>query len=120
MRILVVLSILVMCGCTKAPEPICKTVFKTTTAAANIIATTLQCNNAPAISADLSGQITKLGLCAETTRQSTLSDLICPTLSNFVSTTALSSIPSEWECSVTRISDLFKTKIHDTCVKIIK
>jgi len=120
MRVLVVsIFLVILSGCTKTPEPICKTVFKTSAAAANIIAAALQCESPAAITADISEQITSLGLCAEIKQQS-MSDLVCPSVSNFISATASASIPKEWKCPETTISDLIKTKIYNTCVKIIK
>lgn len=102
------------------PEPICKAVFKATTATANIIATTLQCENPSAIAGDLSTRIVGLGLCAETAQQSTLGDLLCPQLSTLVASMATSPIPASWQCSTTVVTDLIKDQITDACVKVVK
>ena len=123
-KILLLCAVLLMSGCVfkkvTLPDPICKAVFKATTATANIVATALQCANPSAIAGDLSTQIIGLGLCAETAQQSTLSDLLCPQLSTLVATIAISPIPANWQCSTTVVTDLIKTQIADACAKVVK
>jgi len=124
MRTLLLLSVLLLIpSCVKKqalPEPMCKAVFKATTATANIIATTLQCEDPAAIAGDLSAHIVGLGLCADTAQQSTLSDLVCPQLSTLVASMATSSIPARWKCSATVMTDLIKSQITSNCVGVIK
>lgn len=110
-------------GCEKKPqlpEPLCKAVFKVTTASANVIATTLQCDDPAAIAGDLSAEVVKLGLCAELASQSMLSDLVCPQLSALVATFVTSPIPANWKCSATVVTEVIKTQIAGTCVKMVK
>lgn len=115
MRILVLLMVLM--GCTQT-APVCKTVFKTTAMTANMIASVLQCEDPAAITADISDQIMALGLCAEIKQQS-MSDLVCPTISNLF--IEMVSVPKEWKCQKdVAIDALIKTKIYNTCVKIIE
>ena len=119
---LLVLLVLVS-SCVKKPqlpEPLCKAVFKATTASANVIATTLQCEDPAAIAGDLSAEIVKLGLCADVAQQSMLSDLVCPQVSALVAAFATSPIPANWKCSATVVTDLIKTQIAGTCAKMVK
>jgi hypothetical protein len=121
--LLIVAGLFLVTACTKKPalpEPICKLMFSAATASANVISTTLQCQNTPAIAADLSDQIVKLGLCSDTMKQSTLSDILCPQLSAMVASLTTTAIPTEWECSATAFSDIIKSQIAETCVKVIK
>lgn len=123
-KILMLLSIaLLFSGCFKKqqlPDPVCKAVFKVTTASANIIATALQCENPGAIAGDLSARIIGLGLCAETAQQSTLTDLVCPQLSALVAAMATSPIPASWQCSASVVTDMIKSQIETTCAKVVK
>ena len=122
-KLLLLCTLLSLSGCfkkTQLPDPICKAVFKATTATANIVATALQCANPSAIAGDLSTQIIGLGLCAETAQQSTLSDLLCPQLSTLVASMATSPIPASWQCSTTVVTDIIKTQIADACAKVVK
>jgi len=121
-RCLLVLLVLVS-SCVKKPqlpEPLCKAVFKATTASANVIATTLQCENPAAIAGDLSAEVVKLGLCAEAAQQSTLSDIVCPQLSVLIASFVTSPIPTAWQCSATVVTEVIKTQIAGTCVKMVK
>jgi len=114
---------LLFSGCFKKkqlPDPVCKAVFKATTASANIIATALQCENPAAIAGDLSAQIIGFGLCAETAQQSTLTDLVCPQLSALVAAMATSPIPAAWQCSASVVTDMIKAQIETTCAKVVK
>lgn len=125
MRILIAIAIttLTLASCTKKqplPEPICKSVFKATTGAAHLIANTLQCTNVGAIAADLSEPVLKLGLCAETTAQSTVADLVCPQIATLVSSLAAAAVPAAWQCSMATISDIIKEQITSDCAKVIK
>ena len=118
-----IFAALLSSSCTKKqpmPDPLCKAVFKATGAAATLIATTLQCANAGAIAADLSEPILKMGLCAESAAQSTLTDLVCPQISTFISSLVSGAVPSAWQCSTTIVSDIIKTQIQETCVKVVK
>jgi len=125
MKRIIVLAMVFVFGfglsCNKKPTDIvCKSVFRATVGVANTLSTVLECKNPGAIAADLSNQILKIGLCTETQMQSTLSDFVCPQISTLVSTTISSTVPANWECSVTTISDIIKSKVSDTCVKIVK
>jgi len=124
MRKLCVLALLcLVVGCVQKkqlPEPICKAMFKASIASANVIATTLQCEDPAAIAADLSGNIVKLGLCADMAQQSTLSDLVCPQVSALVASFVTAPIPAEWKCSATVVSEMIKAQISGQCVKMVK
>jgi len=122
-RLCLLVLLVLVSSCVKKPqlpEPLCKAVFKAATASANVIAATLQCENPAAIAGDLSDKIVALGLCAETAQQSTLSDLLCPQISALVATFATSPIPATWQCSASVITDIIKTQITETCVKMVK
>lgn len=110
-------------SCTKKqplPDPICKAVFRVTAASATALASALQCNNTAAIAGDLSDKVMQMGLCAETTQQSVLTDLVCPQLSALVASMAISSIPASWECSATVMSDIIRLRVQENCHKMIK
>jgi hypothetical protein len=118
-----ILSLVLLSGCNikiNAPQEVCKSVFKATTSAANIIASTLQCENTAAIAGDISDKIVGLGLCAETSQQSTLSDVICPQISTLIASMATNSIPKNWGCSATVVTDILKAQMQENCSKVIK
>lgn len=114
--------LLMLSSCTwmqKQPEPVCKLLFKAVSISSQAVATALQCENTAAIAADLSAQITKLGLC-ETTAQSSLSDFLCPQLSQMVSTLSVNALPVEWKCTGAIAGDIVKQKVSEACASIIK
>jgi hypothetical protein len=114
--------ILLVGSCTKKPvasDPICKMVFKATAGAASLVATTLQCENIGAIAADLSEPILKMGLCAETTAQTSIAEIVCPQLSTLITALTVNAIPASWQCSATVISDMLKGQIAETCAKVV-
>jgi hypothetical protein len=111
-------------GCTKKepllPDPACKAVFKAAGSAASIIGAALQCENTGAITGDISGQIVGLGLCADVSQQSVLSDVLCPQVAAMMASMAAGSIPKEWSCSATAVTALAKAQAEKACAKIIR
>jgi hypothetical protein len=121
-RFCVFLVLLVSVSCTKKqplPEPVCKSVFKATSAAASLIAAALQCKNTGAIAADISEPFLKLGLCADTAAQSTLTDLICPQISAILTSVVTGAVPTAWECSNLIVSDIIKTQLEKSCSEVV-
>jgi flagellar biosynthesis component FlhA len=93
--------------------------FKATASAATVIATALQCENVGAIAADLSEPLMTLELCDDKA-QSTISDLVCPQIATLLTSIAAGTIPTNWQCSATVVSEIVKTQIMDGCAKLIK
>ena len=109
-------------GCTKQqplPEPVCKSVFKATGSAASLIGAALQCKNTGAIAADLSEPILKLGLCADTAAQSTLTDLICPQIATILTSLVTDAVPPSWACSKSIVSDIIKLQLVKSCSDVV-
>lgn len=113
-------ALIALSSCHKQqPAPVCDMLFKAVTASAQAVAVALQCQNVPAIAADLSQPLTKFGFCA-VTPQSTLADFVCPQLSQVVATLSVTAIPASWQCSGQVAGDLIKQKVSDVCAQIVK
>ena len=124
MRGFILILVMIVAGCTKAPLPaeskICQNIFKAVTGVSQVLGSTLQCEDLSAISGDISKEVMKLNICEAPRAQTILSDLVCPQLSVVVSNYSTSSIPTAWGCSTEVVTELIKSKINAKCVKIIK
>jgi len=120
MRLL--LALLFLTSCTQpATAPVCKSLFKSVSITSQAVATVLQCEDQAAIAADLSKPILKMGMCAETSAQSTqLSAFLCPQISRLVTEMSVNSIPANWKCTASMASDIIEQKITEACISYIK
>jgi hypothetical protein len=84
-----------------------------------LIAAALQCKNTGAIAADISEPFLKLGLCADTAAQSTLTDLICPQISAILTSVVTGAVPTARECSNLIVSDIIKTQLEKSCSEVV-
>ena len=103
----------------KQPEPVCKMLFKSVSVASQAVATALQCENEAQIAADLSAQITKLGLC-DVTAQSALSDFLCPQVAQLVASLSVGALPTTWKCKAEVAGEIVKVKVSEACLTVIK
>ncbi len=94
-------------------EPMCKVVFKVTTATANLIATVLRCERPDNIAQDLVDSVSTLSLCSRASVQT--NDFICTHVSDLISTLATRTTPESWQCKIAEIDVERKRQIAEAC-----
>jgi aspartate carbamoyltransferase regulatory subunit len=78
------------------------------------MANMLECNNSAAISEDLGAIFDRFNICPADD-QKAFSDIACKVVSDYVVDEMVKYVPTDWECKVTRASDLVKEMLIAKC-----
>ncbi|MBT3236115.1 MAG: hypothetical protein HN353_09215 [Bdellovibrionales bacterium] len=83
------------------------------------IATTLECTNTDAISTDIGGFLDRIRLCPADGQKVEFGAIFCQVTSTYVVDQMVKVIPAEWECKVTKASDLVKEMLVARCLTFV-
>jgi len=110
-------------GCTKGSSVGCVVEGTASTAIGAAIASQLQCSGGDKITADVQGQISKLGLCKKDdskamTTKSIGSDICAGIVGNVISNLASQGIPAAWGCSAANAKEALSGVVKTACEKV--
>ena len=116
MRLLLLLSLVTLVGCTsKTPDivkqPVCAAQKAIVLGAANVISTTLNCAKRDAIEADITKAVSGLKLCPDVSAKGPIGNIVCPLVVTAVTGLIKDKAPSAWECKVndtSKVAELLK------------
>lgn len=98
-KLIVILSILALVGCTKK-KPACELTEKYSLIAAERIGGILACKNTTQIGKDLQDKVEKLDLCETPTQTGLVAAIVCKPVAAYVTNLIVDkALPKKWECS---------------------
>lgn len=94
--------------------PLCKAMFKTVYAAAEMVADSLGCIDMAAVAADVGQALAKLDFC-DVKKRGLLGLPVCYTLTNYAAEFAVKRLPASWQCSGGYVTVYAKKQMLDAC-----